>query len=71
MDIVDQFVRWYLNGTFRQRPDEADWCRHIHWEHNLAADTHANWLMDNRVPDLQHSEKCRIYPVSCKMDGMF
>ena len=29
-DFVDQFVRWYLSGTFRQRTDEADWCRHIY-----------------------------------------
>ena len=37
-EIVYQFVRWYLNGTLRQRTDEAGCCRHIHWEHNLAAD---------------------------------
>ena len=24
-----------------------DWCRHIFRESNKAADTHANWLMDN------------------------
>ena len=48
LDIVDQFVRWYLCDTFRQRTNEADWCRHIHRERNLAADTHANWLINNR-----------------------
>ena len=45
--VVDQFVRWYLDGTFRPRTDETDWCRHIFREPNKAADTHANWLMDN------------------------
>ena len=42
--VVDQFVRWFLGGTFRPR---TDWCRHIFRESNKAADTHANWLMDN------------------------
>ena len=45
--VVDQFVRWFLGGTFRQRTDESDWCRQIFRESNNAADTHANWLMDN------------------------
>ena len=27
--------------------DMSDWCRHIFRESNEAADTHANWLMDN------------------------
>ena len=45
--VVDQFVRWFLGGTFRPRTDENDWCRHIFRESNKAADTHANWLMDN------------------------
>ena len=45
--VVDQFVRWFLGGTFRPRTDEHDWCRHIFRESNKAADTHANWLMDN------------------------
>ena len=45
--LVDQFVRWFLGGTFRPRTDETDWCRHIFRESNNAADTHANWLMDN------------------------
>ena len=45
--VVDQFVRWFLVGIFRPRTDENDWCRHIYRESNKAADTHANWLMDN------------------------
>ena len=45
--VVDQFVWWFLSGTFRPRTDENDWCRHIFRESNKAADTHANWLMDN------------------------
>ena len=45
--VVDQFVRWFLGGTFRPRTDENDWCTHIFRESNKAADTHANWLMDN------------------------
>ena len=45
--VVDQFVRWFLGGTFRPRTDDNDWCRHIFRESNKAADTHANWLMDN------------------------
>ena len=45
--VVDQFVRWFLGGTFRPRTDENDWCRHVFRESNKAADTHANWLMDN------------------------
>ena len=45
--VVDQFVRWFLGGTFRPRTDENDWCRHLFRESNKAADTHANWLMDN------------------------
>ena len=44
---VDQFVRWFLGGTFRPRTDENDWCRHTFRESNKAADTHADWLMDN------------------------
>ena len=31
---------WYLEGTFRR-------CRHIFRESNKAAETHANWFMDN------------------------
>ena len=46
-DVIDQFVRWYLGGIFRPRNDEGCWCRHVFQESNKAADTHANWLMDN------------------------
>ena len=46
-DVIDQFVRWYLGGTFRPRNDESRWCRHVFRESNKAGDTHANWLMDN------------------------
>ena len=54
-DVIDQFVRWYLSGTFRPRDDESCWCRHVLRESNKAADTHANWLMDNgdSRPDAQ------------------
>ena len=45
--VVDQFVRWFLGGTFRLRTVENDLCRHIFRESNKTADTHANWLMDN------------------------
>ena len=45
--VVDQFVRWFLGGTFRPRTDENDRCRHIFRESNKVADTHADWLMDN------------------------
>ena len=31
----------------RPRNDESSWCRHVFRESNKAADTHANWLMDN------------------------
>ena len=44
--VVDQFVRWFVGGTFRPRTDENDWCGHIFRGSNKAADTHANWLMD-------------------------
>ena len=40
-------MRCFLGGTFRPRTDENDWCRHIFRDSNKAADTHANWLMDN------------------------
>ena len=46
-DVRDQLVRWYLEGTFQSRTDEADWCRHIFRESNKAANTHVYWLMDN------------------------
>ena len=45
--VVDQFVRWFLGGTFRPRTGENHWCMHVFRESNKAADTHANWLMDN------------------------
>ena len=35
--VVDQFVRWFLGGTFRPRTDENDWCRHNFLESNKAA----------------------------------
>ena len=65
--VVDHFMRWFLVGTFRPRTDESDWCRHIFRESNKAADTHANWLMDNgdygpgaqwEAPDLHHVILC-------------
>ena len=45
--VVDQLVRWYLNGTFRPRNDETAGAGIFFRESNKAADTHANWLMDN------------------------
>ena len=69
---VDQFVRWFLGGTFRPRTDENDWCRYILRESNKAADTHANWLMDNgdsgpgaqwMAPDLHDKMKKSRYIV--------
>ena len=45
--VVDQFVRWFLGGTFRPGTDENDFCRHIFRESKKVADTHANWLMEN------------------------
>ena len=45
--VVDQFVRWFLGGIFWPRTDENDWCWHFFRESYKAADTHANWLMDN------------------------
>ena len=53
--VVDQFVRWFLGGTFRPRTDENDWCRHIFHESNKAADTHANWLMDSVILVLERN----------------
>ena len=46
-DVIDQFVRWYLSGTFRPRDGDSCWCKHVFRESNKAADTHDNWLMDN------------------------
>ena len=45
--VVNQFVPWYLSGTFRSRNDEGSWCRHLFRESNKVAETHAVWLMDN------------------------
>ena len=45
--VVDQFVWWFLGGTFRPRTDENDWRRRIFRDSNKAADNHAFWLMDN------------------------
>ena len=67
--VVDQFVRWFLGGTFRPKIDENDWCGHILRKSNKAADTHANWLMDNgdsgpgprwMAPDLHHKMKNHV-----------
>ena len=75
--VVDQFVRWFLGGTFRPRTDESDWCRHIFRESNKAADTHANWLMDNgdsgpgaqwEAPDL-HDKMQRSRHILLSFDG--
>ena len=48
--VVDQFVRWFLSGTFQPRNDEGSWCRHIFRESNKVDDTLANWPMDNGDP---------------------
>ena len=75
--VVDQFVRWFLGGTFRPRTDENDWCRHIFRESNKAADTHANWLMDNgdsgpgaqwMAPDL-HVKMQKSHHIVLSFDG--
>ena len=75
--VVDQFVRWFLGGTFRPRTDENDWCRHIFRESNKAADTHANWLMDNgdsgpgaqwKAPDL-HDKMKKSRHIVLSFDG--
>ena len=75
--VVDQFVRWFLGGTFRSRTDENDWCGHIFRESNKAADTHANWLMDNgdsgpgaqwMAPDL-HDQMKRSRHIVLSFDG--
>ena len=47
LGVVDQFVRWFLGGTFWPRTDENERSRHVFRESNKAADTHANWLMVN------------------------
>ena len=75
--VVDQFVRWFLGGTFRPRTDENDWCRHVFRESNNAADTHANWLMDNgdsgpgaqwEAPDL-HDKMTKSRHIKLSFDG--
>ena len=75
--VVDQFVRWFLGGTFRPRTDENDWCRHIFREPNKAGDTHANWLMDNgdsgpgaqwMAPDL-HDKIQKLRHIVLSFDG--
>ena len=53
--VVDQLVWWFLGGTFRPRTEENDWCRQIFCESNQAADTHANWLMDNGESGLERN----------------
>ena len=60
-DVVDQFVRWYLSCTYRPINDESCWCRHVFRESNKAADTHANWLMDNGDSVLGAQWKRRDY----------
>ena len=75
--VVDQFVWWFLGGTFRPRTDENDWCRHIFRESNKTADTHANWLMDNgdsgpgaqwMAPDL-HDKMQKSRHIVLSIDG--
>ena len=70
-------MRWYLDGTIRPRTDETDWCRHIFGESNKAADTHANWLMDNddsgpgaqsEAPDL-HEKLHKTRHILLSFDG--
>ena len=65
-DVIDQFVRWYLCGTFRPRNDEGCWCRHVFRESNKAADTHTNWLMDNGDSGLGAQWKRRDYTEKLK-----
>ena len=36
-----------LKNSTKYPLHENDWCKHIFRESNKAADTHANWLMDN------------------------
>ena len=67
----------FLGGTFRPRTDENDWCRHIFRESNKAADTHANWLIDNgdsgpgaqwMAPDL-HDKMQKSLRIVLSFDG--
>ena len=69
-NVVDRFVRWFLDGTFQPRTN--DWCRHIFRKSNKAADTHANCLMDNgdsglgaqwMAPDVH--DKCKSHVILC------
>ena len=64
--VVDQFVRWFLGGTFRPRTDENDWCRHIFGESNKAADTHANWLRTMVILVLERNGWRLISTIKCK-----
>ena len=75
--LVDQLVRWYWGGTFQSRTDETDWCWHIFREFHQAADTHANWLMDNgdsgpggqwETPDL-HEKMQKTRYILMSFDG--
>ena len=75
--VVDQFVRWFLGGTFRPRTDENDWCGHIFRESNKAADAQANRSMDNgdsgpgaqwKAPDL-HDKMQKSRHIVLSFDG--
>ena len=73
--VVDQCVRWFLGDTFWPKTDENDRCRHIFREWNKAADTHANWLMDNgdsgakwEAPDL-HVKMHKSRHILLSFDG--
>ena len=68
---------WHLDGTFRPRTGETDWCRHIFRESNKAADIRANWLMDNddsvpgaqwEAPDL-HEKLLKTRHILLSFDG--
>ena len=61
--VVDQFVRWFLGGTFQPRTDENDWCKHIFRESNKAADTHAMHNGDSG-PGAQWEARL-ISPIKC------
>ena len=47
------------------------WCRHIFRESNKAADTHANWLMDNVILDLERSGRRLISTTKCISNVIF
>ena len=70
-------MRWFLGGNFWPRTDENDWKRHIFRESSKAADTHANWLMDNgdsgpgaqwMAPDL-HDKMQKFRHIVLSFDG--